>query len=218
MDAHEPEWNHDGFHLVSVTAEEEVHTKTIMRPWWILIVLPRWPVVGHDGSKLRENYEHKIYERRWSPTRRSARSSYWLTETSRHETDQHRNDTSSDMAFVLHSEKCASVLWQWFCWWSGVALGHQGINVMSTSWTYPKFCTPMVTNTSMPSMFNIRGFASFFKVFFRRPNLNTKPKFEQCSCSLANLNWVLGLFPIDLVKVIGFPMPNSKKWTRVRLM
>ena len=97
-------------------------------------------------------------------------------------------------------KKCSSVLWQWFCWWSGVALGHQGINVMSTSWTYPKFCPPMITNTSMPSMFNIRGFTSFFKAFFRRPNLNTRPKFEQCSCSLANLNWVLGLFPIDLVE------------------
>ena len=60
---------------------KEVHTKTIPTvmnldsPSTMTSCEPCW------WSKLRDNYEHKIYERRWSLTRRSARSSYWNFET-----------------------------------------------------------------------------------------------------------------------------------------
>ena len=100
-----------------------------------------------------------------------------LTEASRHEANQPLNETSSEMAF-LHSERCAGVLWQWFCWWSGVALPRQGINVYNAYelnipnilsrqwWQIPPCRACSIQGASLP----------YSKFFFRHPILNHKTK------------------------------------------
>ena len=128
-----------------------------------------------------------------------------LTETWRHETDQNLNDTSSEMASFCTQKKCASVVWQWFRWWSGVALPCQGINVMRTNYELNiSKILPVNGDKYLHAEYvqckGLKWASPPSLKFFRRPDLNTRPKFEQCSCSLANLNWVLGLFPIDLVE------------------
>ena len=115
----------------------------------------------------------------------------------------------------LHSERCASVLWQWFCWWSGVALPRQGINVMRTSWTYPKFYPANGDKyIQIPPCraCSIQGASLPYLKFF--PSPHPKPQDQNSSSVLARLpTWIeySGFFQSILLKVIlDFLCPIAK--------
>ena len=95
-----------------------------LRPWWILIILPRWPVVGHaDRSELRDNLWAQSSMKEDGVRREEVQDP--LTEASRHKTWDESALWTKQVAKwpFLHSENmCRRLMavillveWRWRC-------------------------------------------------------------------------------------------------------